>query len=104
MQHLVYKDDKRRLLFRRKERIKFQSRVFLKDFLLIKSPFFDSTIIRNSFHKSSSLQYASLSKIRNRCMLTGKGRAVFKKYKLSRTRMRLFSRFPIIYGLQKASW
>jgi ribosomal protein S14 len=104
MQHLVIKDAKRRLMYRKVERKRYQSFIFLKDYLLIKSPFFNHKIIRNAFLKSSSYQYSSLAKIRNRCILTGKGRAVFKKYKLSRTRIRLYSRFPAIYGLQKLSW
>jgi small subunit ribosomal protein S14 len=41
---------------------------------------------------------------RNRCELTGRGRAYYRKFKLCRNKLRELGSFGLIPGLVKASW
>ena len=47
---------------------------------------------------------SSPTRIRNRCELTGRPRAVYRKFKLSRIKLRELGSFGRIPGLTKASW
>jgi small subunit ribosomal protein S14 len=44
------------------------------------------------------------TRIRNRCLLTGRGRAYSRKFGLSRTAFRALGSQGLIPGLTKASW
>jgi len=41
---------------------------------------------------------------RNRCLLTGRSRGVYRKFGLARSKLRELAMSGIIPGLQKASW
>ncbi len=43
-------------------------------------------------------------RVRNRCELTGRTRGVYRKFKLSRIKLRELGSFGKIPGLTKASW
>jgi small subunit ribosomal protein S14 len=47
---------------------------------------------------------SSVTRIRNRCELTGRPRAVYRKVKLSRIAMRELGSKGLIPGLVKSSW
>jgi small subunit ribosomal protein S14 len=47
---------------------------------------------------------ASATRIRNRCQLTGRPRAVYRKFKLSRIALRDLASTGQIPGMVKASW
>lgn len=47
---------------------------------------------------------ASKVRIRNRCMLTGRGRGVYRKFNLSRIAFRELSSIGQIPGITKSSW
>ena len=47
---------------------------------------------------------ASKVRIRNRCMLTGRGRGVYRKFRLSRIAFRELSAVGQIPGIIKSSW
>jgi succinate dehydrogenase (ubiquinone) iron-sulfur subunit len=104
MKYILVKDYKRRkvyetLFFKRKK-----STIFLRDQCLLRSNLYKKNNIKKAYKTLASFQYSSLSKIRNRCYFSGKGRAVFRRHKMSRIPMREALRTPIIYGLRKACW
>lgn len=43
-------------------------------------------------------------RVRNRCELTGRARGVYRKFKLSRIKLRELGSFGKVPGLTKASW
>lgn len=47
---------------------------------------------------------SSTSRLRNRCVLTGRPRGVFKRFNLSRTQIREQAMLGNVPGLKKASW
>lgn len=44
------------------------------------------------------------NRYRNRCELTGRARGVYRKFKLSRIKLREFGSFGRIPGMTKSSW
>ncbi len=85
-----------------------------------------STIVRNARVKATVAKYAELRKqlkadgdqeglqklprdasptrVRNLCELTGRSRGVYRKFKLSRIKMRELALQGKIPGMRKASW
>jgi small subunit ribosomal protein S14 len=47
---------------------------------------------------------SSATRIRNRCEVTGRSRGVYRKFKLSRIKLREYGSFGRIPGLIKSSW
>ena len=47
---------------------------------------------------------SSLGRVRNRCLLTGRGRAVYRFCRLSRIKVRELASSGSITGLRKSSW
>ena len=47
---------------------------------------------------------ANPTRVRNRCMVTGRSRAVYRKFGLSRIMMRELGNSGLIPGLTKSSW
>lgn len=47
---------------------------------------------------------SSLSRVRNRCALTGKPRGYYRKFGLSRNKLREMAGSGLVPGLIKASW
>ncbi len=53
---------------------------------------------------SSIPRNASKVRIRNRCLVTGRGRGVYRKFKLSRIAFRELSAIGQVPGVTKSSW
>ena len=47
---------------------------------------------------------ASKGRIRNRCLVTGRGRGVYRKFKLSRIAFRELAAIGHVPGITKSSW
>ena len=47
---------------------------------------------------------ANPTRVRNRCMVTGRSRAVYRKFQLSRIMIRELGNMGMIPGLTKSSW
>ncbi len=47
---------------------------------------------------------SSATRIRNRCEITGRPRAYYRKFRISRIALRDYGSFGLIPGLIKASW
>ena len=45
-----------------------------------------------------------ITRVRNRCIITGRGRGVYSKYKLSRIKLREYSLLGLLPGIKKSSW
>lgn len=98
MKYLILKDRRRRILFAFYEQ---RSNVFRairdnQNFSIKKRKKAYTTL--NSFPRD-----AHLSRIRNRCVLTGRSRAIYRKFGLSRLRFRKFASEGILNGIKKAS-
>ena len=50
------------------------------------------------------LQKNSSTKIKNRCILTNRARAIYKKFKISRVFFKKFALQGELVGVKKASW
>lgn len=97
--HIINRDIKRRQLYKKYELI----RNLLKSIIYNRNL---KPIIRyNAFLKLNSLpKDSSIVRIRNRCVLTGRSRAVYKLFKISRTIFRKLASNGYIQGVQKSSW
>lgn len=49
-------------------------------------------------------RYGSIPRIRNRCILSGRGRSVYKKFNISRIKLRELASHGMLPGVRKASW
>lgn len=47
---------------------------------------------------------SSATRIRNRCMITGRARGVYRKFNISRIMLREMASEGLIPGMRKASW
>ena len=47
---------------------------------------------------------ACISRVRNRCVLTGRGRGVVRDYRLNRMKFRQFADFGMLAGVTRSSW
>ena len=47
---------------------------------------------------------SSRTRLRNRCVVTGRSRGVYRKFGLGRNKLREFAMLGYIPGLRKASW
>jgi small subunit ribosomal protein S14 len=95
MKHLLLKDFKRRLFVRffQHHRISYKS---LQSNLLLPSSF-------RFFASTQLLSKYSPSKLRNRCVLTGRSRGISNYFKISRIMLRHLSSQGLLPGLKKSS-
>lgn len=56
------------------------------------------------FKLSALPRNGAKTRVRNRCELTGRARGTYRKFKLSRIKLRELGSFGKIPGLTKASW
>lgn len=99
MNNLTQKDKHRRILHQKQELIRLQ---------------YKSLIENRSLPANLRVQYikklnqlprdGSLVRIRNRCILTGRARAVYKFCKLSRLCLRELAAQGKLAGISKSSW
>lgn len=75
--------------------------------LVLKKKWFLNSILKNHFFFYSIYKYnlsknnISISKIRNRCIVNGKSRGVFSKFRLSRFYLKHYSRSGSLNGIIK---
>lgn len=60
--------------------------------------------IRATIKLSEKARNASLTRIRNRCEVTGRARGFYRKFKISRIALRELGNQGMIPGLTKSSW
>lgn len=95
MKSAVTRDKKRRILFKQFE----EKRLALK--ILQRLNPLDGRVQQglNELPHNSSI-----TRIRNRCVLTGRGRSVWRTFRLSRIQLRKLALEGLLMGVKRASW
>jgi ribosomal protein S14 len=71
---------------------------------IIKDKYLSKEISLKNIIKKNNLKNGSISKIKNKCLISGRNRSVLKKFKLSRMFLKNLGVAGYINGLRKASW
>ena len=99
MKNLVKRDQKRRNLFLKNELKRVQYKALIKNWSCA-GVTKDQYVIRlNQINRNSSKV-----RIKNRCILTGRGKAVYRFCRLSRIRFRELAAQGLLLGVSKSSW
>jgi ribosomal protein S14 len=99
MKYLLQKDKKRRQLFEKFESERLIMLALSKDKRL--------PLLKRIAIGLNLLNYTkdvSKSRIKNRCVITGRARSVVRDFKMSRIQIRELSLRGTLYGVRKASW
>ena len=99
MKNLIERDKKRRNLVFRYEQKRSVLKYILSNRSLSAAIRWQAGVDLAGFPKNSSK-----TKLNNRCILTGRGKAVCRSFRLSRFMIRAFAHSGNISGLQKSSW
>lgn len=97
--HLSVKDNKRRQLFLKLEWQKLQLRAIADNMSLPFEVRYKARLELTDFSRDSSI-----TRIRNRCVLTGRSRGVYRFFKISRIKIRELMSHNKLPGLKKSSW
>jgi small subunit ribosomal protein S14 len=57
-----------------------------------------STLLNNTFHP-----HVSISRLKNRCIISGRGRSVYRDFRLTRIQLRHLASFGYLMGIKKSS-
>jgi len=99
MKYLIEKDKKRRKIFEFFEKKKLVLKALSVDKRLPASLRLFYKMELHSFKRN-----ASATRIKNRCVITGRGRGVLKYFKMSRLQVRDTFFKGLLYGVRKSSW
>ena len=99
MKNIVKRDVKRRNLFLKNELKRVQYKSIIKNFSIpgeTKDQYVSklNLLVRNS----------SKVRVKNRCVLTGRGKAIYRFCRLSRIRFRELASQGLLLGISKSSW
>ena len=99
MKNICRRDQKRRSLFLKNELKRMQYKILIKNFLIPGETKDQCVSKLNKISRNSSKV-----RIKNRCILTGRGRAVYSFCRLSRIRFRELASQGLLLGVSKSSW
>ena len=99
MTNIVNRDQKRRNLFLKNELKRVQYKSIIKN-LSISGDKKDEYVLKLNKIKRNS----SKVRVKNRCVLTGRGKAVYRFCRLSRIRFRELASQGLLLGVSKSSW
>jgi len=99
MVNFVQKDNKRRKLVLKNESKRLEYKCIISNLSLPKQVRYDYVYKLNNLNKNSSK-----IRVKNRCILTGRGRSVYSFCKLSRLKFRELAAQGKLIGITKASW
>lgn len=99
MKGKFYKDKFRRHLYHSLEKKKKVLKAIYKNENLPKELRYKAYFILKNFSKNSSI-----TRIRNRCVITNRSRSIYKNFKLSRLTFRNLANQGYLVGIRKASW
>jgi small subunit ribosomal protein S14 len=99
MKSLIEKDKKRRYLYSLYEKKYWILKYIHSNRNLSYNIRREAYLQLNKFPRSSSLV-----RLRTRCVLTNRGRSVYKKFKLSRLKLRTLALKGELPGIKKISW
>lgn len=99
MKYLIIKDKKRRILVKKYE----LKRLVLKSIILDKT--LNLSIRENSYNSLLKLKNdTALSRIKNRCIISGRSKSIFSKYKLSRFIFKMLFTSKQLSGFKHRIW
>ena len=99
MENQNFRDKKRRVLIQKYEEKRRLYQYLACDMHLPKEVRFEYALCLNKLPRNSSLV-----RRQNRCIETGRSKAVYKQFRLSRIRFRELARQGLLPGVFKASW
>jgi ribosomal protein S14 len=99
MKYLIFKDKRRRILFSFFERRKLFLKALIKDMRLPET--FRIFVYKQLLELPRD---ASITRIRNRCILTNRPRGIYKKFGLSRLMFRKYVWKGKLIGVKNSSW
>lgn len=99
MKSLIERDKKRRNLFADYELVRVKLKALSQTLTL--SP---EKLIQYQLQLAILPRNSSKNRIKNRCILTGRGHGVYSQFKLSRIQIRELANQGKIPGLTKSSW
>lgn len=99
MKSKIEKDKKRRKLVQKYETRRLMLKVIERDESLSKRIRWQVI-----FHLSKIIRDSSKTRVRDRCVLTGRPRGTLRHFKLSRIKFRELASFGLLAGVRKASW
>lgn len=99
MKSLILKDKKRRKLYAQYEKKKYILK-YIKNNLILQKKFREKAQIKLFLFPRNS----SITRIRNRCILTNRSRSIYRKFKFSRLMFRKLALNGKIPGVRKAIW
>lgn len=99
MKSFVERDKKRRTLHAKYEKKRLVLKTIIKNRLLT-----TRTRLLASFYLDKLPKNSSYVRIHNRCIITGRSRGIYRRFRLSRIKVRDFINDRMIPGLTKASW
>lgn len=99
MSNLKQRDKKKRLLFLKHELKRLELKSFLHDLKISKDVRYKNLRQLNQLPRNSSQ-----NRIKNRCILTGRGHSVLRFCGLSRLKFRELASQGLLTGITKASW
>lgn len=99
MNHYIEKDKKRRLLYNQYELKRLQYKYIINNQETNKQDRFYAQLKLSKLPRNSSK-----TRIKNRCTLTGRAKAVYRQFKISRLALRELASFGMLPGVKKASW
>jgi len=100
MKNLIARDAKRRLKFQKLE----NKRQLLKSIVYDRTSQTTETRWEASIKLDNLPKDSSVTRFRNRCLRTGRARANFKKFRVSRMFLRDLGKQGYLPGFKKASW
>lgn len=99
MVNFIQKDYVKRQLVAKNELKKLEYKYIIKNQKIIKEIRYKYIEKLNKLNRNSSE-----TKIKNRCILTGRAKAVYKMFRLSRIKFRELASQGMLPGVKKASW
>nr|NP_943670.1 ribosomal protein S14 [Chara vulgaris]AAP92193.1 ribosomal protein S14 [Chara vulgaris]QXT44739.1 ribosomal protein S14 [Nitellopsis obtusa]WAK98773.1 ribosomal protein S14 [Chara vulgaris] len=99
MSNQVIRDQKRRLLVAKYELKRMQYKAICQDRALPNQIRYEYTLKLAKLPRNSSK-----TRVRNRCILTGRSRSVYKLFRVSRIVFRELASRGALYGINKSSW
>lgn len=97
----IRKDMRRRRIISRREVKRLVLLYLLQDLRL---PWIRRFVLRQSVLQARNYNTLSVTKIHNRCVLSGRSRSIISKFRLSRIMVRKLAAIGYLVGVVKASW
>jgi len=99
MKNIYWKDKNNRILYKSIEKKRVILKKIYEELKLSKK-----TRLHAFYNLKNINKKSSITVLNNRCLLTNRGRSVYKKFKLSRLMFRDLAWKGLLIGVKKSSW